>query len=136
MEARDRIIVPLDTSDEERALQWVRAVGRVGAFKIGYEFICAFFAGMLTVPQEHALKRLRRTQEIFSASGARFMLDLKLNDIQNTMAGALRAINALTPLFITVHASAGPRALERLAKEKGSAKLIAVTVLTSLESWE
>lgn len=136
MNAKERIIVPLDTSNIELARDWALALrNHVGMFKIGLEFVSAFFTEMLTLPHEHALKRLRHTQEIFSA-GMPWMLDLKLHDISNTMKGALRAIRALNPAFITVHASAGPLALAQLAKEKGNAKLLAVTVLTSLESWE
>ena len=63
-------------------------------------------------------------------------LDLKLHDIPNTMAGAVRAVLPLAPHMLTVHAAAGPAALEaaRIACGEGDGRplLLGVTVLTSL----
>ena len=64
-------------------------------------------------------------------------LDLKLHDIPNTVASALKALTPLGAAIINVHASGGP-AMMRAAAEAARigerrAKIIAVTVLTSLE---
>lgn len=68
--------------------------------------------------------------------GAQCFLDLKLHDIPNTMAGAVASAAELGARYLTVHASAGPGALEAAAKaaEGTSLQLLAVTVLTSLDT--
>ena len=61
-------------------------------------------------------------------------LDLKLHDIPNTVASALRAVEDLRPRFISIHCSGGHDMLEYAVKslEKTSTTLLGVTVLTSL----
>jgi orotidine-5'-phosphate decarboxylase len=70
-----------------------------------------------------------------SESGKKVFLDLKLHDIPNTMAKALESLSDLPVGLLTLHASAGPEALDRcarLAKESmPEVTLLAVTVLTS-----
>ncbi len=65
-------------------------------------------------------------------------LDLKLHDIPNTVAGAIRALLPLRPRMVTLHAGGGA-AMLRAAREAAEAagesrpRLLAVTVLTSLD---
>jgi orotidine-5'-phosphate decarboxylase len=62
-------------------------------------------------------------------------LDLKLHDIPNTVAQGLNSLLNLAPApaIVNVHASGGPAMLEAAARAvDGRAKLIAVTILTSL----
>lgn len=61
-------------------------------------------------------------------------LDLKFNDIPNTVAAACRAARELGVWMCTVHASGGPAMLEA-AQEAAKSELhvVAVTVLTSLD---
>jgi len=62
-------------------------------------------------------------------------LDLKLHDIPNTVAQGLTSLLSLSPApaIVNVHASGGPAMLEAAARAvDGKAKLIAVTILTSL----
>lgn len=64
-------------------------------------------------------------------------LDLKLHDIPNTVAGAVRAVLPLAPRMLTLHAGAGVAALEaarRAAEGEGRPLLLGVTVLTSLDA--
>jgi orotidine-5'-phosphate decarboxylase len=76
--------------------------------------------------------------------GLRVFVDLKLHDIPNTMAGAMRSLGALGAGLVTVHTSAGREALEataRAALESGPRgprgqrpAVLGVTVLTSFDA--
>jgi orotidine-5'-phosphate decarboxylase len=62
-------------------------------------------------------------------------LDLKLHDIPNTVAAAVRALAPLDPAILTVHAGGGRAMLEAAkAAAPDSCKVVAVTVLTSLDA--
>jgi len=73
--------------------------------------------------------------EAVAREGVPIFLDLKLHDIPNTVARSLGALMRLTPspAMVNVHASGGSDMM-RAAVEivDGRAKLVAVTVLTSL----
>jgi orotidine-5'-phosphate decarboxylase len=75
------------------------------------------------------------------ARDRRVFLDLKLHDIPNTVAHAVRSAAALGAELLTVHASGG-RAMLRAASEAagerggGGPALLAVTLLTSLSDAE
>src|ERR1700759_4681797 len=85
---RDRLIVPLDLPSAEQAFELVdRLEGSVRWFKVGLELYLA--AGGAVVPE---LKR----------RGFSVFLDLKLHDIPNPAAGAVRSISSLGPDLLTV----------------------------------
>jgi len=116
-----RLIVALDTADAARAAGWAAAVGpHCGMFKLGLEFFLANgAAGMRAI------------------AGRPIFLDLKLHDIPNTVAGAVRAVLPLGPRMLTVHAAGGSAmvaAARETAEAAGGARpmILAVTVLTSL----
>ena len=64
-------------------------------------------------------------------------LDLKLHDIPETVERAVASACGLGVSFLTLHASGGPKMLERAAarvmREGSSLTLLAVTVLTSMD---
>jgi orotidine-5'-phosphate decarboxylase len=71
--------------------------------------------------------------------GLKVFLDLKLHDIPNTVAGAVHSVSGIGASLLTVHASGGAammRAAALAANAPGSPKLLAVTVLTSLDATE
>jgi orotidine-5'-phosphate decarboxylase len=122
---RNPVIVAIDTPDAAVARALIAQVaGAVGAVKIGLEFCAA--------------NGPRAAKD--AASGAELFLDLKLHDIPNTVAGAVRAVAPLEPLLLTLHA-AGGAAMMRAAADAARAaatgrrrmKLLAITVLTSLD---
>lgn len=121
--AADRIIVALDTADPARAQALADAVApHCGLLKCGLEYFVA--NGM---PGLAAL----RQRPLF--------LDLKLHDIPNTVAGAVRAALPAGPRMMTLHAAGGSAMIEaaRRAAEQAAASrpmLLAVTVLTSLDA--
>ncbi len=120
-DTRSRICVALDTQDAAWAAELAgRLAGTVDYVKVGMElFYAAGAAGYRQVAE----------------AGIPVFLDLKLHDIPNTVAQGLRSLMRLdpAPAIVNVHATGGP-AMMRAAAEavNGRAKLIAVTVLTSL----
>lgn len=94
----------------------------VGGFKVGLE--------LLTANGPDAVRCV-------VALGLPVFLDLKFHDIPNTVAGAVRAAAGLRVAMLTVHASGGAAmiraAVEAAAEAPSRPKILAVTVLTSLE---
>ena len=76
---------------------------------------------------------VRRLQD----RGFSIFLDLKVHDIPNTAAAAVRSVTDLKVQILTVHAAGGPAMLEAVAAQASllpDAPLLAgVTVLTSME---
>ena len=62
----------------------------------------------------------------------RVFADPKLHDIPNTVANGVKKLAAAGADLITCHASGGQKMLTAAAKAAGAAKILAVTVLTSL----
>ena len=117
-----RLIVALDVPDRTEALRCVdRLTGRVGYFKLGLEIFTA--------------EGPRLVEEIRDR-GERIFLDLKLHDIPNTVAGAVRCACRLGVDMLTVHASGGASMLRAAVEEAQNALkpplILAVTALTSL----
>jgi orotidine-5'-phosphate decarboxylase len=120
---RDRLIVALDFPSAEVAMYLVDQLqGSCRWFKVGMELYYA--AGNAVV--EHLRER-----------GFEVFLDLKLHDIPNTVAGAVRTVARSGASLLTVHAGGG-EAMMRAAAEAASApnspRLLAVTVLTSMDA--
>jgi orotidine-5'-phosphate decarboxylase len=117
------LILALDTTDTAQARAWAAAAGRsCGMLKLGLEFFLANGAAGLDAVADRPV-----------------FLDLKLHDIPNTVAGALRAVLALRPRMLTLHAAGGAAMLaaaRRAAEGAGAARplLLGVTVLTSLDA--
>ncbi len=120
----DAIFCAVDTTDLTRAAALADSVaGTVGGLKLGLEFFAAH--GPSGVAE-------------ISRRGGKLFLDLKLHDIPNTVAAAVRACLPLRPHLLTVHAGGGPamlRAAAEAAAEAGAERprIIAVTILTSLD---
>lgn len=125
--ASEYLCVALDTDSLDKAHSLLQILGkRVGFAKVGLELFSA--AG------PEAVRKL-------GTLGPGIFLDLKLHDIPNTVAGAVRQAASLGASFLTLHASGGPdmvKAAREAAEESSSAlsvtrpRLLAVTVLTSL----
>lgn len=116
---RDRLIVALDVPTIAEAEALVDRLGpSVSFYKVGLQLI---FAGGLSFAERLA------------ASGRKVFLDVKLLDIDNTIAGAVRNIVGMGMTFLTVHAY--PRAMRAAVAARGDAplRLLGVTVLTSMD---
>ncbi len=117
------ICVALDTPDVAQAKALARAVKpHVGMMKIGMEFFYANGAA---------------GYEAVASEGIPIFLDLKLHDIPNTVAQGLTSLLKLSPapVITNIHATGGLDMMKAAKDAVGDrAKLIAVTVLTSLSN--
>jgi orotidine-5'-phosphate decarboxylase len=118
------IFCAIDTPELGPARSLAQAVRGAVNLKLGLEFFVANGpAGVREV-----------------AGKAPLFLDLKLHDIPNTVAGAVRAAAALRPMLLTIHCGGGPammraaaEAAAKTATDRQRMKLLGVTVLTSLD---
>ncbi len=117
------LIVALDYASAAPALALASRLEGTGCwFKVGLELYLA--------EGNAIVEELRRR-------GHSVFLDLKLHDIPNTVAGAVRSVAAVGANMLTVHAAGGPAMLEAAAKAASAIphapRLLAVTVLTSMD---
>jgi orotidine-5'-phosphate decarboxylase len=115
----ERLIVALDVPMAPQALDLVdRLEDTVGFYKIGL--------GMLTGGGLAAAMEIKER-------GKRVFLDMKLFDIGNTVEAAVRGLAQFDLDFLTVHGD--PHVVEAAVRGRGASemKILAVTVLTSLD---
>ncbi len=119
----DRIIVPLDVPNLEDAIDLVNRLPEVSFWKVGLELFVSTGSDILQYLKD-------QNKNIF--------LDLKFHDIPNTVAGACRAACKYQVDLLTLHATAGKKALESAGASVKEAekppKLLAITLLTSIDS--
>lgn len=65
-----------------------------------------------------------------------WMIDGKWSDIPNTVANYVKRLDGLNVAYYTVHASGGPEMIRAAKKAAPDIKLLAITVLTSLQESE
>lgn len=115
----DRLILALDVPSVDEARTVVaETAGAVGVYKIGMQLQ---FAGGLALAEELA------------ADGHKVFLDVKLLDIDNTIAKAVENVVKMGVAFMTLHAY--PKAMRAAVEARGDAPLclLGVTVLTSMD---
>ncbi len=127
----NRLIVALDFADMDKVQNLVTLLGdTVGHYKVGMELFYA--AG------SEAIRFLR-------AAGKEVFLDLKLHDIPNTVGRSAGVLAGLGATMLNVHAGGGLAMMKAAATAavetavtsgRPRPKLIAVTVLTSLDEGE
>ncbi len=117
------LAVALDTSDWSEFESWCDRFGaRAGVLKVGLEAYVRW-----------GPRAVVRAQ----ATGARIFLDLKLHDIPNTVAGAVRAAAGLGVSYLTVHSSGASRMLASAVEAAdGQVRILGVTLLTRLDEGE
>lgn len=118
-EARNRLIVPLDVPTVQAAEKMVTTLGdAVSFYKIGYQLT---FAGGLGLAGD------------LLGAGKKVFLDMKLLDIDNTIAKGIENIARMGVHMTTLHAY--PKAMQSAVEAaKGSDLcLLGVTVLTSMD---
>ena len=118
---KDKLIVALDLPSTDAARALVDTLGdSVSFYKVGLELL---FSGGLDLARD--LKRQNK----------RVFLDMKLLDIGNTVERAVATAATLGLDFLTIHGH-DSKTLKAAVKGRGasSLKLLAVTVLTSLDA--
>ncbi|HEY5927904.1 MAG TPA: orotidine-5'-phosphate decarboxylase [Kofleriaceae bacterium] len=115
----NRLIAALDAPTRDEADALVTRLGGVPSWvKIGLELFCAEGPGIV---------------RDYTKRGLSVMLDLKLHDIPETVARATARVASLGARLLTVHAGGGRAMLEAAVKHAGDMRILAVTVLTSLD---
>ncbi len=118
-EMRDRLIVGLDVPSIAEAEQVIETLGETaGFYKIGYQLA---YAGGFELARD------------LVEDGKKVFLDLKLLDIDNTVAKGVESVARLGVNMLTIHAY--PKAMRAaVAAASGSGLcLLGVTVLTSMD---
>ncbi len=114
----ERLIFALDVPDAGSARQWMARLGdTVHFYKLGLELFMAggYFELLDWLVKEH--------KKVF--------VDLKFFDIPATVQAAVRRLSQCGATFCTVHGNQA--IMEAAAQAKGGLKILAVTVLTSLD---
>jgi orotidine-5'-phosphate decarboxylase len=115
---RERLIVALDMASVGEAKAFVEQLGdEVRFYKLGLEI---FLAGGYFEFIEWLAQR-----------GKKVFVDLKFFDVPQTVGSAVRQLRRHPATFATVHGN--DAILAAACAEKGSVKILAVTVLTSLD---
>src|SRR5579864_9177523 len=114
----ERLIVALDVPSVEQARTLVDHLGEaVGFYKVGLELcMSGGYFDLIEWMAQH---------------GKRVFADLKFFDVPETVRAAVRALRGRSIDFLTVHGNQAM--MEAAGAEKGSIKILAVTVLTSLD---
>ena len=117
--SKKKVFIAIDTNEVAKAKKIIRDT-QSNKIKVGYKFGLEFF---------------------YSKDGRKFLsnlknqttfLDLKLNDIPNTVSAAVKSLKNLKITYLTAHLSSGLNALRLLKKESKKIKIAGVTTLTSL----
>lgn len=115
---RERLIMALDVPGISEAKALVEELGDAVVFyKMGLElFMSGDYFGLI---------------EWLNSRGKKVFVDLKFFDVPETVARAVRALSTRGVKFATVHGN--DAIMQAAAREKGALKILAVTVLTSLD---
>ncbi|HEY5048324.1 MAG TPA: orotidine-5'-phosphate decarboxylase [Rhizomicrobium sp.] len=114
----ERLILALDVPELEDARRLVIELGETVAFyKVGLEL---FMTG-----------NIYELIDWLHARGKKTFVDLKFFDVPNTVGSAIRQLKGRNATFVTVHGN--DAILKAAAAEKNGMKILAVTVLTSLD---
>jgi len=116
--AADKIIVALDVATKEKALELVQELrDQISFFKIGLQ--------LYTAEGPEIVRAVL-------ATASRVWLDLKLYDIPNTVAGAVKSASHLGVHMLTIHLSGGSEMIRAATDARANdIVILGVTVLTS-----
>ncbi|HBN94780.1 MAG TPA: orotidine-5'-phosphate decarboxylase, partial [Firmicutes bacterium] len=113
----ERIIVALDVGSREEVEEALTRLPQVRFVKVGMELFYSAGPELIHVLKDRGLK---------------IFLDLKVHDIPNTAAGAMRSLSRAGCDLLNLHCAGGLEMMQRAREAVGEdTKLIGVTQLTS-----
>ena len=118
---KSKIFIACDTTNISKIKKIIKETKNT-KIKVGYKFGLEF---LNSINGQNFVSKLRK-KIIFA--------DLKIHDIPNTCASAVKAIKYLNASYLTIHISSGLEALKAAKKNSGKTKLVGVTILTSLDN--
>ena len=116
-----KIFIALDTNKISKAKKIIKET-QTNRIKVGYKFGLEF---ILSKNGRNFISKLKNKITF---------IDIKANDIPNTMKSALNSLKDLKINYLTVHISSGLEALRAVKKVSGKIKIVGVTTLTSLDN--
>ena len=117
------IFVACDTTNLDQIRKIIKET-KTKKLKIGYKFGLEFF---YSKSGRSFLSKINKNKIIF--------LDLKLNDIPNTCASAIKALQDLKNInYLSVHIGGGYKMLKAIKKSSKKTKILGVSVLTSFSN--
>lgn len=127
LQLKSPLIVALDVDDVERVRSLVDDLADfAGCFKVGPRLVYRY--------GESLVREISEKAPVF--------VDCKFFDIPSTMEASVRAAFEAGATFVTIHALAGPQALQRMAQVEQELnfrrpfKILSVTILTSWKDGE
>ena len=115
----NKIFIACDTNNISKVKKIIKLT-QTKNLKIGYKF------GLEFINSKYGRYYVSKIKKKIT------FLDLKLNDIPNTCASAVKAIKDLKINYLTIHISSGLDALKAVKRVSGKIKIVGVSTLTSL----
>ena len=115
------IFIALDTNKISKAKKIIKET-QTNRIKIGYKFGLEF---ILSKNGRNFISKLKNKITF---------IDIKANDIPNTMKSAINSLKDLKINYLTVHISSGLEALRAVKKVSGKVRIVGVSTLTSLDN--
>ena len=123
MKKNRNIFIACDTTKPTEVNKIIKST-ETKDLKIGYKFGLEFF---YSKKGRAFLSKINKNKIIF--------LDLKLNDIPNTCASAIKALQDLKNInYLSVHIGGGYKMLKAIKKSSKKTKILGVSVLTSFSN--
>ena len=123
MKKNRNIFIACDTAKPTEVNKIIKST-ETKDLKIGYKFGLEFF---YSKKGRAFLSKINKNKTIF--------LDLKLNDIPNTCASAIKALQDLKNInYLSVHIGGGYKMLKAIKKSSKKTKILGVSVLTSFSN--
>ena len=118
---KNKIFIAIDTGNQKKARSIITQ-SKIKNFRIGYKF------GLEFINSKNGRNFISKLKNKI------IFIDLKLNDIPNTMSSTLKSLKDLRINYLTVHISSGLKALKEVKKVCGKTRIVGVTTLTSLDN--
>ena len=116
---KNKVFIACDTNNIARVKKIITET-ETNRLKIGYKFGLEF------------INSKNGRSFISKIKNKTIFVDLKLNDIPNTMLSTIKSLKDLKINYLTVHISSGLASLKAVKKVSGKIKIVGVTTLTSL----